>query len=359
MTKSSIIFVLLALLTSLPATADISRGEFVDQLDSANCNQVPPEIYIDAHSPVYDLASALSLAWISVTTLSDNYLNEHGLAENWQLSNIEIIHNSEHELKILIADYQDSLLVAFRHTDKQNDWLYQSNEQLDAINADFSLGEETHLVFSHVLDSEWKGLLESVQKRVSVDKPLLIFGHHLGGALAQLSATGFQAQGIHVNQVYLSAAPKVGSSEWAAKASQLLKDRVFRLSLEDDSIARLPLHNGIVTEFSQRYDTVPSFISNTFIGQPSQVPFQPIGQEVSIDNEASTVTWDEADSFKLEQQYWHDLANNLNDAQKESLNLIPQINNMMSLVTTSMDKHELRGNDGYLCNMISALENEF
>lgn len=359
MSKSSIISALLFLLLSNPTTADISREEFIDQLDSANCNQVPPEIYIDAHSPVYDLANALSLAWLSVTTLSDNFLNEQGLAENWQLKNIEIIHNSKHELKILIADYQESLLVAFHHTDEQNNWLYERDEYSAPLKADFSLGAEIHNGFSHTLNSEWKGVLDSVRKRASETKPLLVFGHHLGAAIAQLGAAGFQAQGIHVSQVYLSAAPKVGSSDWVLKASRLLKDRVFRLSMEDDLTARLPVHSGIVGDFSTLHDSVPSFITNTSSSQSKQMHYQPLGHEVSIYDDASAVTWDETDSFKLEQQYWHSLSNKLIETQIESINPIPQTNTMMSLVARHMDKHQLRGNDGYLCNMISALENDF
>jgi len=358
MKKSSLFSLLLGSTLSLSVTADISRSGFIEQLDSANCSQVPPEIYLDTQSTQYDFANALSLSWVSLTTLGENLISAEEFEQQWQLTNLEIIDNPEHDLRILIVDYQDTTLVTFRHTDSNKNWLYNADYGLWNFEASFTLGEKTHHGFSRMLLAEWDELLESVKERASTNEKLWVFGHSLGGALAQLSAAGFQNEGLHVDQVYLTGSPKVGSQQWVEKAQTLLEGRVQRLVYENDLIAQLPINDLALNEFRSIFSIVPDFIANSIGGVRSQVKFDTLGRQVALDQYANYVVWNESDSISLEQNYWLNLSAELAQAKQSSWNPVTQLNRMFEIVSGNMENHLLRSEKGYFCAMIKALENE-
>ena len=358
MTKSSIFSLFLGSALSFSSSADISRSEFIDQLDSANCSQVPPEIYIDTRSKTYDFANALSLSWVSLTTLGENFVSAEELEQQWQITNLEIIDNPEHDMRILIADYHDATLVTFRHTDSNKNWLYNADYGLWNVDSSFTLGEATHHGFSRMLQAEWEDLLESVKARADKNDKLWVFGHSLGGALAQLSAAGFQNEGLYVDQVYLTGSPKVGSDRWVNRAERLLEGRVHRLVYENDLIAQLPVNHQAMSEFRSIFNIVPDFLAKLIGGIRGQMKFDTLGRQVSLDQHANYVEWNSSDSIALEQDYWLNLSDELATAKHSSWNPITQIRNMTSVVTSNMEQHLLRSDKGYFCAMIEVLENE-
>ena len=359
-TSLTAVIVSTTVLTTISTTAyaDIDREFFIDQLDSANCSQVPPEIYLDTHSQTYDLANALSLSWISLTTLEDTAISKEELSDSWNVSNIKVIENAEHDLKIMIADYQDTVLVTFRHTDSNKNWLYNADYGLWDFDASFTLGEKTHHGFSRMLSAEWDSLLTEVSNRTSLNKKLFVFGHSLGAALAQLSAAGFQNSGINVDQVYLTGSPKVASKAWVEKADNLLSGRVYRLSYENDLIARLPIHKEALDEFRTIFSIVPNFVANMIGGARSNMEFDALGQQVSLNQYGSHTVWSPSDTASLEENYWLDMSDDLAAAKNSSWNPITQINRMVGVVSDNLGNHLLRSENGYFCAMIEALETE-
>ena len=358
MKKSSIFSLFLGSVLSFSSFAEFSRSDFVDQLDSANCSQVPPEIYLDTRSKHYDFANALSLSWISLTTLGENFISAEELEQQWNLTNLEIIDNPEHDLRILIADYHDATLVTFRHTDSNKNWLYNADYGLWNFESSFTLGEKTHHGFSRMLSAEWDEILASVKARTNTNDKLWVFGHSLGAALAQLSAAGFQNEGLYVDQVYLTGSPKVGSDQWVQKAQNLLEGRVHRLVYENDLIAQLPVNDKALDEFRSIFSIVPDLVANTIGGLRSQMKFDTLGRQVSLDQYSNHVEWNESDSIALEKLYWLNLADELASAKHSSWNPITQINRMLEVVGSNMENHLLRSENGYFCAMIKALETE-
>jgi hypothetical protein len=366
MKKFSILSLLLSLPIILPfslalsfsAYADISRSAFIEQLDSANCTQVPPEIYLDTQKAHFDFANALSLSWISLTTLGENSISAEEFEQQWQLRNLEIIDNPETNLRILLADYKDTMLITYRYTDSNKEWLYNSDGTSDDFEHSFTLGEKTHHGFSQVLSSEWASLLASVRARKGQSNKLWVFGHSLAGALAQLSAAGFEQEGIHVDQVYLSGSPKVGSPKWVEKAQVLLANRVHRVVYEQDLIARLPVNQQALNEFKSISSIAPDFIANSMNEANSLMNFDTLGRQISLDHYANYVEWNESDSVSLEQIYWLNLADDLSIAKHASLSPLDQINNMASVISANTEDHSQLKDDGYFCAMIAALENE-
>ncbi len=338
--------------------AEISREQFIDQLDSANCSNVPTNIYLDTEAPDYDLANALSLSWISLTTLDDQVLSNAELAQQWGITNPRIIENATHDLKILIADYQDTTLVTFRHTDSNKNWLYNADYGLWDNAASFTLGEQTHHGFTRMLSAEWTALLTEVRRRSESAGKLMVFGHSLGAALAQLSAAGFEAEGLHVDQVYLTGAPKVGSDAWTEKAEALLSGRVHRLIYENDLIAHLPVHNDALDEFRSIFSIVPDFIANSIGGVRANMVFDSLGITQSLNRYGQLTAWSQSDAGAVEEIYWLNMSDDLAEAKHSSWNPITQVQNMAGVVTNNLQNHLLRSDDGYFCAMISALEQE-
>jgi hypothetical protein len=232
MKKSSVFSLILGSALSFSSYADISRSEFIDQLDSANCSQVPPEIYINTSIRDFDFANALSLSWISTAVLEENQVSVEEFEDQWQIANLEIIDNHQFGLRILIADHQDTTLVTFHLDNDHPAWLNSSEFVLSEFKSSFALGEETHQIFSSMLLEEWDDLLERVQDRAE-NKELWVYGHGINAAFAQLSAVGFENEGLHVDQIYLTNAPQVGSLKWLANANKLLAERVHSIRYEN------------------------------------------------------------------------------------------------------------------------------
>lgn len=239
MQKSSVFSLFLGSALSFASYADISRSAFIDQLDSANCSQVPPEIFLDTDTRHYDAANALSLSWITKTALEENRISAEEFEQHWQLSNLEIIDNLQYGLRVLISDYHDTTLVTFHHeaidTRATNSAASYSNANRDMS---FSLGEATHPVAS-LLKEEWDIILSSVISRAQKNSKLWVFGHELGGTFAQLSAVGFETEGLFVDQVYLYNSPAAGSPAWQAAANSLLNGRMYNESMGNSPLCSL------------------------------------------------------------------------------------------------------------------------
>ena len=57
--------VLMTLSVSSIAYPLINRNQFVDQLADSTCTQPPEQIFIDTSHSEFDMATALSLSWVS------------------------------------------------------------------------------------------------------------------------------------------------------------------------------------------------------------------------------------------------------------------------------------------------------
>jgi hypothetical protein len=374
MRRSQLFTVALSALISMHSAAEsaanITRDAFIDGLDPVNCYQAPSALYLDTSSQTYDLATALSLSWISLTALESTmenrsaFITQEDIANNWQVTNIHSIENDARDLKIIIADYQDTVLVTFHHTDSHKNWLHNADDGLITNQIEtkehqpsFTLGEQTHDGFSRVLSAQWDQVLSEVKRRMAAKtdahmaQKLWVFGHGLGAAFAQLSAVGFEVENIHVDQVYLSGSPKVGGQQWVEKADMLLNGRVHRLTNKNDLISRLPVHHDALDEFR----AVSSIaIVNLTGGVSSNVQYGSLGRQVSLyDN--SHVVWAPSDTVDLEKQYWLDMSDSLADAKHSSWGIPQQADSMRNVISKNLEHHLRSSDDGYFCGMINSL----
>lgn len=72
------------------------------------------------------------------------------------------------------------------------------------------------------------------------DRPLLLVGHSLGGALAVLTARWLEQEGRTVRGVYAFGMPRIGDRAFATDCGAQFGDRLYRLVHGDDVVASVP-----------------------------------------------------------------------------------------------------------------------
>lgn len=93
--------------------------------------------------------------------------------------------------------------------------------------------------FNLVWDDKILPYLEEIRKRRG-DVPIFVTGHSLGGALATLMAAAALENGIRPAGVYVYGSPRVGDFDFVKALNQLLGDLIWRLTNNNDFVARIP-----------------------------------------------------------------------------------------------------------------------
>jgi hypothetical protein len=123
-------------------------------------------------------------------------------------------------------------IIAFRGTQAPIDFVTDAK----AWPKEDKLFGRVHCGFDEAIES----VLEPIAARVELmpkDKPLIITGHSLGGALAVLCAFHL---GDRVDSIYTFGQPRVGNREFAKRSDSIFKGRHFRFVNAQDIVPRLP-----------------------------------------------------------------------------------------------------------------------
>lgn len=138
---------------------------------------------------------------------------------------------------VRISETAQALFVAFRGSKSIRDWI-TDGEFLRQSSAYF--GGSIHGGFLRAwLDIE-NQLIDRLFKIMGAGKPLLICGHSLGGAMAQLCSVACQKLNLPVRAVYTFGQPRVGDAQWARGYGATMGSRTFRLVYEEDIVPRIP-----------------------------------------------------------------------------------------------------------------------
>jgi hypothetical protein len=161
----------------------------------------------------------------------------------------------------VMVELDNAFVIAFRGSRSVQDFICDAEFPRIAT----SYGA-VHRGFDRDIQSILPKILSEV-RFVPVEKPIFIFGHSLGGALAILCARIFSAQGIPVHAVYTFGQPRVGDFGFAETYDALLRDKTFRVVNQCDIVPRVP---GLLCGFrnvGQKY-FLPSL--------NKLLPFQPV-----------------------------------------------------------------------------------
>jgi lipase (class 3) len=134
--------------------------------------------------------------------------------------------------------------LAFRGSHSLSDWRTDFSIRRRAAGG----GEEIHEGFDCAISSIAPQLLDlwhSASRAQQTDpaapcRPLVVTGHSLGGAMAQLAAEVLFKAGAPIAAVYTFGGPRVGNEAWAAGYELILGSRTWRVVDELDLVPRVP-----------------------------------------------------------------------------------------------------------------------
>ncbi len=155
------------------------------------------------------------------------------------------ISDVETDTHCLVAEFQDCFALAFRGSASVKNWIEDAEFKRTLFLQSAAAGHvEVHEGFFRCYDSIIVALSRllggsSVFKYQNC-KPLFVFGHSLGGALAILAALELNKQGFSIAQVITFGAPRVGNKNFARLYDSVLRPRTFRIVNQNDIVPRLP-----------------------------------------------------------------------------------------------------------------------
>jgi predicted lipase len=150
------------------------------------------------------------------------------------------------DTQVLVIEQADGVIIAFRGTSNVRDFVTDA-KFFRALLLQQSNGDrcEVHTGFLSAYESIIADLTAHLREIVVSNRPVIVTGHSLGGALAILAALELKRHGFNITQVYTFGQPRVGNKAFAAMYNAVLKDSTFALVNEGDPVPLLPpLLNG-------------------------------------------------------------------------------------------------------------------
>jgi len=170
------------------------------------------------------LKSASVRSYMTVDELKDFYSKE-GLT-------VEFIEDKESDGQAFVVSSPGFTLIAFRGTESKIDFI----TDLNCFRVKTSLGK-IHRGFFQAFQRLWPIL----KVKIDLNKPLIITGHSLGGALAQLCGVWSCDELKKKPDFFITyGQPRVGGRELAKNTSNLLARSFFRITHKLDVVPRVP-----------------------------------------------------------------------------------------------------------------------
>jgi triacylglycerol lipase len=156
----------------------------------------------------------------------------------------------------IVASSPECHLVAFRGTKTPKDWMTDLASTPARFEWVFSGGPslgEIHSGFGHCLADAFQRLILPLAK-CDQNRPLLITGHSLGGALAALAGICFTA--LHssvppISAIYTFGQPRVGLRDFCESYSRFLPKKLIRFVNKRDIVPRVPFRAWDYSDYGQ------------------------------------------------------------------------------------------------------------
>ena len=205
----------------------------------------------------YDPGLSLASVWFTAAS----YCSDRGALQNWTcktcrpdtpLSHIEVLWNPQSAVQG-VAGYDPlskRIVVAFRGSVGTENWLEDFDfalvPTLPALgacpNCTVSKGFQTDTFLT--IWPQCEAAIAAIQASVGAQAPLpiLLTGHSLGAAIAEVAARALLEKNFPLAAVYTFGTPRVGDPSWASAWSNALQGTpAFRVTHFMDPVPHLPL----------------------------------------------------------------------------------------------------------------------
>jgi hypothetical protein len=218
----------------------------------------------------FDWDTALSLALAS--KLANDTADSVSSTSTSLWSFDECTSLSRDDAQCFVASCAECILVAFRGTESIGDWLADLNI--------FSVSRPYGVVHRGFY-GQFLVLSEAIERliRGQAQRPLVLTGHSLGGALATVAAAEWQDR-FPIRCVYTFGQPAVGRGAFSQYMADRFPNNFIRIVNRNDIVPRVPPNFRHVGKLVR---IVRGGISETFVETPTTLAEPPMLTELEFD----------------------------------------------------------------------------
>lgn len=165
------------------------------------------------------------------------------ILKNWGFSHVQLFDDSSTSTNGFWAEQNEFVLLVFRGTQEPTDILTDVDVVLEPSPSEWKISGRTHRGFTSGALSVRKYAKTAAIYAQKINKPLLLTGHSLGGAIAALTAVELERNQLPVHTVWSFGAPKMGDTDFTRSVQRMLGDRWQTLNQPNDPIPLLPFAN--------------------------------------------------------------------------------------------------------------------
>ncbi len=209
-----------------------------------NCLYYEPEIYDPENKPeicpftvekftfdkrreLFSLNNAYWLLNLSVLSKDKDEEATFKLMKPYGFTKVEVYNKGK--LQFLMAEHAEFIVFAFKGTTTWQDYLSNAEYVLkDSEKTD--LPGKVHSGFFGTMDSGWESLKTKFTYAKARGKSIIITGHSLGGAIAQMAALKAVKMKLPIKTIYVFASPRAGNEEFAKAVEDTFGAKFFRIN---------------------------------------------------------------------------------------------------------------------------------
>jgi triacylglycerol lipase len=194
-----------------------------------------PPLSFEPAQTAFSLVNSLACARAALLAYSERD-TVRSTASHWGFADAETFTKGRNEAAVFCN--RDVILVAFRGTDRLNDFI----TNLNILYKRSPIGGFVHRGFMSAVVSFWPDLLQYVRAHRTTDQRVWFTGHSLGGALAVLASikTHFE-DGVPVAGVYTFGQPCIGTVGFCTSFSNRCPYPLYRFVNHTDAVADAPM----------------------------------------------------------------------------------------------------------------------
>lgn len=204
----------------------------------------------DFNGSAYTLENAAIMAdFCNLTYFQPEFIKSQLIQKGFSF--VRWIEGSKTDTEVLITQKDGYQIVCFRGTNSLTD---VAIDLWFAKNSAYGGKGKVHAGFQTALNEVWTAL----EKNIDKNRKVIIAGHSLGGALAQLLAYRLSLNNYNVSGVYTYGSPRVGNSIYKEEYNARLAAKTYLHINNKDAVPSIPLeilgfiHLGTI---ERRFDT--------------------------------------------------------------------------------------------------------